>query len=385
MLIALLATSAIAAAALVAAAGGWARHRAGRRALRRVEAAARDADERAQSLRSRIKTLRAGEREAAWAAATASLRRIRLTDRYDEAVVDLRRAEERRVALETRVDALREVLSESERNLAESHAALEEAQRRITALEARAQAAEHRTEEGPELKRLREVEERLVAREAALTDLRSRLDAVTRAKESEARRLEARIRELERLHAEIERRDHQIEDLETAIKEAEEARQRAEDEVQELDIELSRLRSTAGAASKLEDELRGLKHALRSERERNARLVRRAKLGGPGRGSTMVGDDAEVRRLTARLARLEAALEESARAERVDPDDLQAIKGIGPKIAEILASLGVTSLHDIAELTAADVDRIGRHLPVYGGRIRDDRWVEQAKELLAVE
>ena len=59
-------------------------------------------------------------------------------------------------------------------------------------------------------------------------------------------------------------------------------------------------------------------------------------------------------------------------------DDLTRIKGVGPKLAELLASLGVHSFAQIADWTDADIDRIDAQLGRFEGRIRRDSWVEQA-------
>lgn len=62
-------------------------------------------------------------------------------------------------------------------------------------------------------------------------------------------------------------------------------------------------------------------------------------------------------------------------------DDLTRIKGLGPKLAALLNSLGVTSFAQIAGWTEADIDRIDAQLGSFQGRIRRDSWVEQAKFL----
>ena len=59
-------------------------------------------------------------------------------------------------------------------------------------------------------------------------------------------------------------------------------------------------------------------------------------------------------------------------------DDLTRIKGVGPKLADLLASLGVHSFAQIADWTDADIDRIDAQLGRFEGRIRRDSWVEQA-------
>lgn len=62
-------------------------------------------------------------------------------------------------------------------------------------------------------------------------------------------------------------------------------------------------------------------------------------------------------------------------------DDLRRIKGVGPKLATLLNSLGVTSYAQIAGWSDADIDRIDAQLGAFAGRIRRDSWIEQAKYL----
>jgi predicted flap endonuclease-1-like 5' DNA nuclease len=64
-------------------------------------------------------------------------------------------------------------------------------------------------------------------------------------------------------------------------------------------------------------------------------------------------------------------------------DDLRKIKGVGPKLVTLLASLGVTRFSQIAAWTEADIDTIDAQLGTFTGRVRRDSWVEQAKFLAA--
>lgn len=66
-----------------------------------------------------------------------------------------------------------------------------------------------------------------------------------------------------------------------------------------------------------------------------------------------------------------------------DADDLRRIKGVGPKLVALLATLGVTRFAQIAAWTEADIDRIDAQLGAFTGRIRRDSWVEQASLLAA--
>lgn len=61
-------------------------------------------------------------------------------------------------------------------------------------------------------------------------------------------------------------------------------------------------------------------------------------------------------------------------------DDLKRIRGIGVLIEKKLNSLGITSYSQIANWTAADVDRISRMLD-FKGRIERECWIEQARIL----
>ncbi|KLE34984.1 hypothetical protein [Aurantiacibacter luteus] len=75
-------------------------------------------------------------------------------------------------------------------------------------------------------------------------------------------------------------------------------------------------------------------------------------------------------------------------AERPAPaasegDDLLRIKGVGPKIVNLLAGLGVTSFAQIAAWDDAEIVRIDDQLGRFQGRIARDEWVEQARFLAA--
>ncbi len=65
------------------------------------------------------------------------------------------------------------------------------------------------------------------------------------------------------------------------------------------------------------------------------------------------------------------------------PDDLKRIKGLGPKLATLLATLGITRFDQIATWTDADIAEVDRFLGTFQGRIARDNWVEQAQLLAA--
>lgn len=92
-----------------------------------------------------------------------------------------------------------------------------------------------------------------------------------------------------------------------------------------------------------------------------------------------------------------APVPEQAKAKSPDPkpqalaaprggmaDNLKQIKGIGPKIEASLNGLGIYHLDQIAAWTKANVDWIDGQL-AFKGRIRRERWVEQAAEMAKAE
>lgn len=62
------------------------------------------------------------------------------------------------------------------------------------------------------------------------------------------------------------------------------------------------------------------------------------------------------------------------------PDNLKQIKGIGPKIEASLQQLGIFHLDQIAGWSRANADWVDAQLS-FKGRVRRERWVEQALEL----
>ncbi len=62
-------------------------------------------------------------------------------------------------------------------------------------------------------------------------------------------------------------------------------------------------------------------------------------------------------------------------------DMLTTLKGLGPKAASRLNELGVTRFAQMAAWGEADVDAIDDQMGAFKGRIRRDRWVDQARFL----
>lgn len=64
-------------------------------------------------------------------------------------------------------------------------------------------------------------------------------------------------------------------------------------------------------------------------------------------------------------------------------DDLKKIKGVGPKLEELLHSLGYYHFDQIANWTPAEIAWVDSNLEGFNGRATRDEWVAQAKLLAA--
>jgi predicted flap endonuclease-1-like 5' DNA nuclease len=65
-----------------------------------------------------------------------------------------------------------------------------------------------------------------------------------------------------------------------------------------------------------------------------------------------------------------------------EADDLQQIKGIGPKIAGTLRDLGILRFEQIASWTPQNIEWVNEHLK-FKGRIEREEWIPQARALIA--
>jgi predicted flap endonuclease-1-like 5' DNA nuclease len=62
-------------------------------------------------------------------------------------------------------------------------------------------------------------------------------------------------------------------------------------------------------------------------------------------------------------------------------DDLQKLKGVGPKFGQMLNDRGIVSYEQLARLTAAEIELLDSQLGPFRGRLKRDRITEQADYL----
>ena len=71
----------------------------------------------------------------------------------------------------------------------------------------------------------------------------------------------------------------------------------------------------------------------------------------------------------------------SAQLPNGEPDNLETLKGVGPKLAALLHAQGLTRFDQIAGLSRGQVEALDSQLGAFRGRITRDRIVEQAHYL----
>ena len=94
--------------------------------------------------------------------------------------------------------------------------------------------------------------------------------------------------------------------------------------------------------------------------------------------------DMEIQqRIAIKEARDEAAVQKlNGQPEaQQDVDDLQEIVGIGKAFESTLHNLGIVSYRQIATFGVSDIARVNRELKEFKGRMEQDDWIGQAKEL----
>ncbi len=64
-----------------------------------------------------------------------------------------------------------------------------------------------------------------------------------------------------------------------------------------------------------------------------------------------------------------------------EPDNLEALKGVGPKLAALLNAQGLTRFEQIASLSPGQIEALDSELGAFRGRLTRDRIIEQAHYL----
>ena len=103
-------------------------------------------------------------------------------------------------------------------------------------------------------------------------------------------------------------------------------------------------------------------------------------------GSTPDADEGKAAAKAEAKTKKKATAKSRARASKgssqIVVDDLKQINGIGPGLEKKLKESGIKTLRDLAQLSEGDIARIEDEVIRFSGRIKRDKWVEQAKKLI---
>jgi predicted flap endonuclease-1-like 5' DNA nuclease len=78
---------------------------------------------------------------------------------------------------------------------------------------------------------------------------------------------------------------------------------------------------------------------------------------------------------------LDAPVQEHLGGESAGTNELQRLKGVGPKFAQILAGRGIVRYEQLARLSPDEVERLDNELGPFRGRLQRDQVIEQAAYL----
>jgi predicted flap endonuclease-1-like 5' DNA nuclease len=240
--------------------------------------------------------------------------------------------------------------------------------------------------------------------EAARNALKDNLAERDHARERETERVGNLESELERLRQDLANSDRevsglrsQLQDLEgltqqvtereALIRELEPARDRLEEAQRELAELSEQHRSVVGEKDGEIQRLRRRIEELEPLSGRVTELERHVVELEP-LAQQLTERDREITRLRREYRGLERAakrpppkIREAPTPPRSAKDDLKQIKGIGPAIERLLNRLGYRTFRDIAGWGEEEIQRVTGHLGAFAGRVRRDRWVQQAKRL----
>lgn len=180
--------------------------------------------------------------------------------------------------------------------------------------------------------------------------------------------------------AESDARELRVE-LDTAVT----ARGHAESERKQLTEELQALRAQPPANGEdslaaLQGELDACREQLMAAGSETAARPAPAAASGPIAKVSAAAAEAAAAMSTDALAADDGAPPVHAEVDG-EPDDLQQIKGIGPKIAGILKELGIQRFEQIATWSPENIAWVNERLK-FKGRIEREQWIPQAKALL---
>ena len=107
-------------------------------------------------------------------------------------------------------------------------------------------------------------------------------------------------------------------------------------------------------------------------------MAHRPHPGGEGKG---VADEAAAATSDVAGEIISARVHENLPGASGPPDNLEQLKGVGPKFAEMLNARGIIRFDQLARLTPEEAERLDAALGPFRGRMARDRVIDQADYL----
>ncbi len=195
-------------------------------------------------------------------------------------------------------------------------------------------------------------------------------------KKFEADRADAKAKAASASKTQAESRDSEAD----AVDRAAEARAEAEAETKAADAAKAKAAAeaqAAEAAAKAEAERKAAEAAAAKKAEAAAADAAKAKAEAEAAEAKAAAAAPPERKPVAADGKPEAL----AAAREGGADDLKQIKGVGPKMEELLNSLGIFHFDQIAGWRDREVAWMDDNLKGFKGRVSRDQWVKQAKVL----
>lgn len=291
---------------------------------------------------------------------------------------------------EQRAAALMSERDDLSRRVAALSAGLEASESATGALRSELDAAEGRlgssaTEHAQTAARVHELETKLeeaAVRAEGLEQGQREARARSAERDGEMAELRARAKrsatELDGLRAELAERDRALKAAKEQATSALDARaSRAESDAESARLLAKRLDAELGDARRGASAIEGDLLAARARIEELEALVS----SGPASSTAAVGfvgpETASEHEPKAPTRRAPGDVDDG------EPDNLQLIDGVGPKLEQFLHKQGITSFGQLAALDEAGVDALQAELREFPGRIERERWVPQAQEIVS--
>jgi predicted flap endonuclease-1-like 5' DNA nuclease len=295
--------------------------------------------------------------------------------------VDLGEYEERIRTEQTRRQAAEEELARSRKQGDNAAAEIAEIQARLADMESEASALT--SDLGTARAAVSAKDGRIEQLESAM----SGLEADVAAAESELGRREAAIEQLEAdlaaadaLRSEVERRGARIAELEVLVVERE-SPNTAEARTAELETSLTTTKLELSKAQRritdLEDQIETTAPATVESGTGDATPAEAATEVPPQETAPLPAIPPSKDEAVARMAEIAAR---TAGDDSAIDDDLKKIHGVGPKLEQLLKSMGITSFRQVARFEAEDIAVVTAALDAFPGRIERDDWMSSAAE-----